>query len=659
MSALAITPDLLLDPIKLLLNPFIQPIFVPVLYLVLDSFGWILSTWFNADRVQDEQRRVSLKPETYDFIVVGAGSAGSIVAARLSRNYRVLLLEAGSDPHPLQYIPGIGQFIYGFPEVDWLHKTVPQKFASLNSVNNQSSWTAGLGLGGSGNINLAIHLRGHKRDFDNWANITGDPSWSHEGVVPFFKAHEDYRGPGDEKYHGYNGDLRIEAPDYVGMGYDFVRAAEELGFKNVDLNGAPFTEGIREGGLAGLRVNWVNDSWAKSFMNYLGFDIIRFPIKRGVRQAPYKAFLEPALTRKTLTVRRYAHVNRILFKDGNTAYGIQYANNQLDRHGQKLVAFASKEVIITAGCMGTPKLLMLSGIGPAEHLNNLGIPVLADLPVGENLQDHLGVYLSYFTLEQPRSVLLERDLTVTQFSDWVFKGEGILTSPGCQATGVFSSSLAKARGEGDWPDLQFFFFGYAAFQNSPKHVSRLFNLKEDEITEYYKTSIGKDGAHIIVTGSRPYSRGYIRLGGSSPYDKIIIQPNYLADPDDTDFKALKEGVQKGLELMENTEAFRKLGARFNNVSLPGCQHLEFRSDPYWECFIRRFSVTLHHPGGTAAMGSVVTPELKVIGVQNLRVMDTSVEPQIPITNTQASTMMIAEKGSFLILEQWKDNNIVK
>ncbi len=188
---------------------------------------------------------------------------------------------------------------------------------------------------------VVIHLRGHHKDFDNWARITGDNSWNHSSVVPYFQAHEDYKGPGDPNYHGYSGELRVEAPDYIGLGPDFVRAAQEIGYPNVDLNGAPFDE---------------------------GFDIIRFPVKRGVRQAPYKAFLEPALPRKTLTVRRYAQVNRILFRDGTTAYGVQY-----DRNGRKLIAFASKEVIISAGTMGTPKLLMLSGIGPKAHLETFGV----------------------------------------------------------------------------------------------------------------------------------------------------------------------------------------------------------------------------------------------------------------------------------------------
>lgn len=213
---------------------------------------------------------------------------------------------------------------------------------------------------------------------------------------------------------------------------------------------------------------------------------------------------------------------------------------------------------------------------------------MADLPVGENLQDHLGVYLSYFYINQPRSVLLERDLTFPEFSKWVLQGRGILSSSGAQATGVISSSLAKARGEGDYPDTQFFFFAYAAFRNSARHVSRLFNLKEDEMVEYYRQSELRDGVHVIVSGARPYSKGTIRLGGSSPYDRPIIDPNYLGDPEGIDFKVLKEGVQKALHLMENTETFgRRLGAQFNNVSLPGCTHLEFRSEAYWECFIRR------------------------------------------------------------------------
>ncbi|ODM89499.1 Glucose dehydrogenase [FAD, quinone] [Orchesella cincta] len=446
-------------------------------------------------------------------------------------------------------------------------------------------------MSGTGNINLMIHLRGHKHDFDNWANLTGDPEWSWEGVLPYFKSYEDYQDLGDEVNHGYKGELRIERPDYIGLAPEFVRGAEELGYPNVDLN-APYSE---------------------------GFDVIQYPIKRGVRQATYKAFIEP-VRYQTLTILKYSHVNKILFKD-NVAVGVSF-----DRHGVPKTAYASKEVIISAGTVGTPKLLMLSGVGPREHLEEL------------NTSLHIAVYSALLDAGAT-STFLDRDITPSSFVKWFTTGRGQLSSTGCEASGLISSEFAKARGEGSWPDIHLFLYS--------------FTFKRDELTKYYQNNIGTDASHVIVSGARPYSRGYIKLGGSSAYDKPIIDPRYLSDPGDLDLKVLLEGVKKSLLLMENTTAFGELGVRFTDVKLPGCEHLEFRTDPYWECFIRRYSITLHHPVGTAAMGSVVDTDLRVIGTKNLRVMDSSIQPVIVTTNTQASAIMIGEKGSHMLIKYWK------
>ncbi|ODM90311.1 Glucose dehydrogenase [FAD, quinone] [Orchesella cincta] len=553
----------------------------------------------------------------------GAGSAGAVVANRLSKKYRVLLLEAGGEPNPLQYIPGFGVFFVNYPETDWMHKTVPQKYASLNSVNQQSSWSAGRGLGGTGTLNLMIYLRGHKKDFDNWGRITGDPSWSWEGVLPYFKSYEDYEEDGDPRYHGFGGDLRVEQPDYIGMGPEFVRAGQELGYSHCDLN-APFTE---------------------------GFDIIKFPIKDGIRQGTYKAFLEPIRRlRAKLVIRKYAHVNRVLFKHGNIAFGLEY-----DRHGVTRQAFASKEVIISAGTVNSAKLLMLSGIGPRAHLQEQGIPVYADLPVGQNLQDHIGAYMGPFFIDKPRAVALERDLTPSAFVQWFLGGKGILSTTGLHATGIISSSLAKARGEGDWPDIQYFLYGFSVFKTFGAAFARGFGLTADEQNKFYEHAIDKESFLVAVSGARPFSRGFVKLGGKSPYDKPVIDPRYFTDPGDQDLYSMVEGIKTLLYLTQNTTALgHELGTRYTTQPLPGCEHLRFQSDEYWECYARRYTVTLHHPVGTASMGSVVDTQLRVYGTQGLRVIDSSVAPVLVVTNTQASAIMIGEKGSDMVLKYWEE-----
>ncbi|CAL8128032.1 unnamed protein product [Orchesella dallaii] len=441
-----------------------------------------------------------------------------------------------------------------------MHKTVPQKYGSLKSVNQQSSWSAGRGLGGTGTLNLMIHLRGHKNDFDNWARITGDPSWSWKGVLPYFESYEDYKESGDPRYHGFGGDLRVEQPDYVGMGPEFIRAGEKLGYFHCDLY-APFTE---------------------------GFDFLKYPIKDGIRQGSYKGFMEPIRRlRKNLVIRKFAHVNRVLFKNGNVAYGVEY-----DRHGATRQVFASKEVTLSAGTVNTAKLLMLSGIGPRAHLPEQNIPVLSDLPVGENLQNHIAAYMGPFFIDKPRAIALERDLTPSAFVQWFLGGKGILSTSGAHATGIISSSLAKARGEGNWPDIQYFLFGFSALKTFGAHS---FGLSLDEQIKFYD--------HTVDQGNQ-------------------------------DIHSIIEGVKILLYLTQNTTTLgHELGARYTTQSLPGCEHLQFQSEEYWECYVRRYTVTLHHPVGTASLGTVVDTKLRVYGTQNLRVIDASVEPVLVFTNT--------------------------
>lgn len=214
---------------------------------------------------------------------------------------------------------------------------------------------------------------------------------------------------------------------------------------------------------------------------------------------------------------------------------------------------------------------------------------MANLPVGENLQDHLSVYAGPFFVRPGLGNYLDRDLTPAQLVKWFTLGQGRLTSTGCEATGIFSSEFAKARGEGDWPDLQLFYYSLTNFRGGPEQLSRIFNLKLDEFKQYTAGTEGQDSYWIAVSGARPYSRGYIRLGGNSPSDRPVIEPNYLSDEGDVDFKVLLEGVKKTMFLMENTTTGREvLEARFTTTPLPGCEHLVFRSDPYWECFVRRY-----------------------------------------------------------------------
>jgi len=271
------------------------------------------------------------------------------------------------------------------------------------------------------------------------------------------------------------------------------------------------------------------------------------------------------------------------------------------------------------------------------------------------------VYLNPIFINKQRGLLVERDLGPSAYMDYFVGGRGFLSSSGVHSSAVISSSIAKASGEWDWPDIQLFISGVSVSRTFAAEISKAFGLKRDEMNRYYEHAIGKESFTMIVSGARPLSRVQIKLGGRSPHDLAIIDPNYLNDKDNMDIKVMIEGVKKALYMVENTTTFgESLGARFTDERLPGCENIPFRSDSYWECYIRRYTVTLHHSCGTAKMGKIGSPDtvvdtkLRVLGTKGLRVLDLSIMPVIVVTNTQAAALMIGEKGADIILSDWKD-----
>ena len=516
----------------------------------------------------------------FDYIIVGAGSAGCVLANRLSENpdVRVLLLEAGQrDKRPEIHIPVAFSRLFK-SSVDWAYGTEPQ--AELN--HRSLYWPRGRVLGGSSSINAMIYIRGHHSDYDGWAT-EGCDGWGYTDVLSYFKRSED-NVLGASAFHGAGGRFRVENQrDPNPLSNVFVDASAQAGIPpNADFNGAE-----QEG--AGLyQVNQ----------------------RAGRRESAAVAFLRPARSRTNLVVETGAMATHVLFEESR-ATGVAYLMD-----GQMNRAKASGEVILAGGAINSPQLLMLSGIGPADHLQSHGIDVIADrTEVGRNLQDHLVVGLRHVSRKPGTLLSAESPLNVARY---LLTRRGMLTSNVSEA-GAFVRTGSKGP-----PDLQF-------------HVAPvLYNNHGLEPPTEHGFSLGP-------TLVRPESRGTIRLHNRDPFSPPAIEPNYLTEP--ADLKVLVEGLQLARQIVSQTayDAYR------GEELTPGPR---VGTDDELAAYVRATCETLYHPVGTCRMGadaeSVVDVELRVRGVDGLRVVDASIMPKVVGGNTAAPTMMIAEKAADLI-----------
>ncbi|CAL8091108.1 unnamed protein product [Orchesella dallaii] len=573
--------------------------------------------------------------DSYDFVVVGGGSAGCLMAARLSENprHRVLLLEAGGDPNPIGYIPLAVPFLQNHPATDWQYKTVPSNNSGFAFTNKQLlAWPRAKVLGGGSSTNFMIYMRGNPKDYNEWATIAGDSRWAYDNVESYFKNMEDYHGnwptnDSNNEFHGTGGPLRVEGAHYTPGLNSVLDAVRETGFSVRDLN--------------------VDQKE--------GFSPVDLTQKRGHRWSAYSAYLQPVLRRKNLKILRYSYVTKIHLNSEKRATGVSFI-----RHGLKSrlhYVNAKEEVILCAGAISSPKLLMVSGIGPSEHLKSVGIEPLVDLPVGRNLQDHVITFVGPMLLNQSESFLLTRDLSLKSFSDFAFNGIGPLTSPmGITSVGVTSTSSSP-----EWPNLLHTLVSIGVYNGLGSMTDKVFGCGKF-LTNLLAPYAGHDAHVILLALGKPRSRGFIELKDNNPYSKPIINPQYYSDPLDQDMQDMIEGFEMLVNLYENTTALgTKLGARLAQANIPPCGEQEFKSKAYYECVIRTMTFTLFHPVGTNPMGkigdpnAVVDSELRVIGTTGLRVVDASVMPVITNANTNAPTMMIAEVAADLIENNYDDS----
>ena len=561
--------------------------------------------------------------DEYDYIVVGGGSAGSVVASRLSedKDKKVLLLEAGGfwDEFPWLHVP-IRWLDLQNTEYDWEYYTEPQNVSCLGLKNGRSFWPRGRVLGGCSMHNAVVYTRGSRFDYDEWS-AKGCKGWSYKEVLPYFLKSEDILVPElkNSKFHSTGGPLAVSEGKVTPLAGAYMKAAKELGWRICDYNGK----------------------------DQEGFSSMQLTVRKGVRSSTGLEYLGNTADRENLHIAVRSHVTKIEIKN-KIANGVYFV-----REGRKYFTKANKEVILSAGTIGSPQILMLSGVGPKEQLKQLGIDVFADLPVGQNLQDHQ-MTLMFTRINTTDSITGNLKESLSSKLRYLLFGTGPLSTGGGDGMAFFHIDESK-RGK-TYPDIQLMLFSVFPDNN-------YFKFTDEIAKEYLAKNPKEEGFMTMMSPTHQKSKGTIKLRTADPFDYPIIDPQYLTDK--RDIEEFIAGIRMWEKFMETT-TMKTLGANTEQSKLSICSKYEFRSDAYWECYARHVAITVYHHCGTCKMGtqsdptSVVDPELRVKGIKRLRVVDASVFPMVTSGNINAPTIMVAEKAADLIrgkdtVRKFRDN----
>eukprot|EP00048_Salpingoeca_helianthica_P016693 m.233669 g.233669 ORF g.233669 m.233669 type:complete len:617 (-) comp19258_c0_seq1:26-1876(-) len=564
---------------------------------------------------------------SYDYIVVGAGSAGAVVAARLSEdpNVEVLLIEAGEDSENMTHSIPIASALLQRTNVDWMYRTEPLEHTGFGLNNRVSFWPRGRVLGGSSILNYMAYVRGHPSDYDGWAEEAGDDRWSYENMLSVFKKSEHFHGEGDEGFHGDSGDLDVTVgrPETANpITNAFIEATHEiLNIPKGDYNG-------REQVRVGLTQTTITP--------------------QGQREHTARAFLDPVRHRPNLHIATHTQVTRILFDVACPSHtpdcsprasGVSFVSMNGPNAGPGRVT-ATREIILSAGAIGSPHLLLLSGVGPEEHLKKFGIPVVrAAAGVGRNLQDHLMAPLT-FDVQPGHTISPARVQGLSVLTEYLTKGTGLMRSNGIESTAFMRTKLADPAGP---PDIQF--HTLPACTDSIAHAN--LNMNMSALNARGASSECESIFSVLVILLHPKSHGYVELRSGDPFDHPRIQPNYLKDR--RDLETLIEGMKAAARIGQSRhmEAINASLKRFRS------EH-EMHSDAFWEDVLHHLVFTVYHPTSTCKMGqasdpsAVVDSHLRVIGVHGLRVADASVFPRITSGNTNAPAIAVGEMAAALV-----------
>lgn len=420
-----------------------------------------------------------------------------------------------------------------------------------------------------------------------------------------------------------------DAPYNTPLGVGFLQAAQEFGYDLIDVNGEQQT----------------------------GFAFYQFNMRRASRCSAAKAFLRPVRLRRNLHVALHAHVTRIVVDPATKrALGVEFIRN-----GKTYVTYVRREVILSAGAIGSPHILLNSGIGPRHDLESVGVPVVHALDgVGRNLQDHIAIGGIAWRINRPIGINTNRLVNLNSALRYAITENGPLTSSiGLESVGFLNTKYANQ--SDDWPDMNFLMTSASLFSDAQAKVAH--GLKKEFFDEMYSSLVGADTFSILPMILRPKSRGFIKLHSKNPLRYPLLYHNYLTHPDDVN--VMREGVKLAVAFGETETLKQQFGATFFSKPVPNCKHLPLFTDEYWECFIRQYTMTIYHMSGTAKMGpatdpeAVVDPQLRVYGMRGLRVIDASIMPTITNGNIYAPVIMIGEKGADMIKALWLRDEVFR